>query len=182
MKIFRSRGMAAVVTIAAVVLSILLGGRHSLKELASEVDAAFYFGAEKDGYSIASDLEKRGNAAYNLAGIALRYYGEEQPEIQAVEQARDALAQADSVKEMAAANRLLEEAVPLLHGLLKETALSANDAKYPDRLYDEFRSRGRTIARDGYNRLAADYNRQLERFPANLLAGLTGVRPAELFE
>ena len=92
MKIFRSRGMAAVVTIAAVVLSILLGGRHSLKELASEVDAAFYFGVEKDGYSIASDLEKRGNAAYNLAGIALRYYGEEQPEIQAVEQARDALA------------------------------------------------------------------------------------------
>lgn len=182
MKLIRNRGFAVLVTAILIVLSVLLGGRRSLSALASDVDHAFRYGVEDDGYCIASDLQKRDSAAYNLTVVARRYYESDQPEILAVEQAREALAQADSVSQMAAANRLLDEAMPPLHALLKDTKLSANDEKYPDRLYDEFCSRGRTIARDGYNQMAEDYNRKLQKFPANLLTRVTGVRPAELFQ
>ncbi len=181
MALLKSRKAAAAVMGLLILLSILFGSHRSLTALRGEVEDVFLNGAEGDGFCIQSDLEKQGNIAYNMVTIARHYYEESEPAVRAVLEARDALSGAGSIGEKAKAAKALTQGVTDLHDLLKRTELSEKDEKYPDRLYDEFRSGNDRISRDGYNEKAAEYNGILRQFPANVLGPLTGVKPAELF-
>lgn len=180
-KVLGSRKVAAAVMVLLIAAAVLFGSYRSLTGLRDRVDGAFLNGVENDGFSISADLLKRQNTAYNLVTIALHYYDEDETAVRATLDAWAALGAAQSVRDKAAADWELGRSVTALHDLLSRTELSEKDEKYPDRLYDDFRSGGDRIQRDGYNRLATEYNRTLERFPANFLSKLTGVKPAELF-
>ena len=65
-----------------------------------------------------------------------------------------------------------------LYRELGEKSLSDKDESYRQRLYTEFNSRGDTISHDPYYSYAADYNRILQKFPANLIAALTPIQAA----
>ena len=60
--------------------------------------------------------------------------------------------------------------------------LSESDSLYRESLNAEMKSRARTIANDGYNLKARDFNSKLDRFPANLFKLTKLVGSLELFE
>ena len=72
----------------------------------------------------------------------------------------------------------METAMEALYRELGEKNLSDKDESYRQRLYTEFNSRGDTISHDPYYSYAADYNRILQKFPANLIAALTPIQAA----
>ena len=160
----------------------LVGSHNSLMSLRGDAEAVFTMGERGDGIGIQGDLRERDSAAYNMVVIARKYLPEENSLIQNVLAARKALDTANSVREKAGADRTLEVAVKDLYDVLSGMNLSEQDARYPQRLYTDFRSRGDTISHDPYNGEAARFNKTLAAFPAAVLGGLTGVRPLELFE
>ena len=182
MAIFRKNSIAILSMILMMSAGTLIGSHNSLVGLREKAAVVFTTGALGDGVGIQRDLRERENSAYNMVVIARKYMPEDNALIQNAVGAREALTNASSVKDKAAADRALETAVRDLFDVLNGMALSEQDARYPQRLYTEFRARGDTISRDPYNQGAADFNRTLAGFPAGILGRLTGVRPLELFQ
>jgi hypothetical protein len=160
----------------------LIGSRGSLMALREAAASVFTLGARGDGIGIQSDLNERAGAAYNMVVIARKYLPEENALIQNVLSARDALSFAAGVGKKSAANKILNDAVKDLYDALSSMALSDADSRYPQSLYTDFRSGADRIGHDPYNGKAAEFNKTLSGFPASIFAGLTGVKPLELFE
>ncbi len=182
MNIWRNNKFAFVAMLVMIIAGTLIGSHNTLAGMREEGAAVFVAGIKGDGIGIQGDLSERDAAAYNMVTIARKYLPEDNAVIQQVIKARADLAAADSVAEKAKADKALESAVKDLHQVLAAAKLSAQDEKYPQRIYTEFRSRGDTISHDPYNQVAADFNKKLSAFPAGLLGGLTGVKPLELFQ
>lgn len=174
--------IACIVMIVMIAAGTLIGSHTSLMGMRREAEAIFTVGARGDGIGIQSDLRERDGVAYNMVVVARRYLPDDHALIQNVQSARSDLDAAASVRDKSRANRALDTAVKDLYDVLNTIDLSEQDARYPQRLYTDFRSRGDTISHDPYNRAAAAFNDTLSGFPAGLLGGLTGVRPLELFE
>ena len=179
---WKSRKFAVGVMIVVIAGSILFGSHRSLSGLRRNVEDIFQNGVDHDGFSIAADLEKRDGIARNMTTIALHYYEADDSTLKAVEDARRELQNAVTPEEKCRADRALADSVSALYDLLSRTDLTEKDEKYPARLYDDFKSRGMTIQTNGYHQAAAEYNRVLDSFPANVLGKLTGVKPASLYQ
>ena len=67
-----------------------------------------------------------------------------------------------------------------LYRTLDDASLSEKDEKYRQRLYADFNSRNDTISHDPYYSYAADYNKLLTQFPANVIAALTPAAAAPM--
>jgi len=180
--IWRNRSIAMIIMVLMIVAGTLIGSHNSLMGFRHKAQDVFTLGIKGDGIGIQGDLNERASLAQNMVVVARRYLPEDNALIQNVLEAGKAQGAAKSVKEKAAANRALEIAIKDLYDVLSGMALSEQDARFPQRLYTDFQSRGATISHDPYNRGAADFNRILSGFPAGLLGGLTGVKPLELFE
>lgn len=177
----KNANTARIVMILAILVSVVFGSYRSLSSEAAKVEDVFYNGVDKDGIGIGSDLTIRTETAYNLVTVAKRYLDEGDAAVQAVLNARDALAEAGEIPEKYAANLRLSDACADLSEKLKSEALSAADERYRAGFMTELASRSDTISHDPYNALAAKFNAQLTAFPANLLSRLTGVEPLALF-
>ena len=182
MSIWRNSRFAAVVMLLMIAAGTLVGSHNSLADLREKAAAVFTLGARGDGIGIQSDLNERAGIAYNLVVLARKYLPEDNALIQNAVSTATALASAGGIREKSAANRALETTVKDLADVLSSLTLSAQDARYPQRMYTDFRSRGDAISHDPYNQAAVSFNRILSGFPAKLLGGLTGIRPLELFE
>ena len=182
MSVLRNSKIAILAMILMIVGGTLVGSHNSLMEIREDTSAIFTMGVRGDGIGIQGDLNERSAAAYNMVVIARKYLPEENALIQNVLSARLALGSSDSVREKARANRALDTAVKDLFDVLNGMTLAEQDARYPQRLYTDFRSRGDTISHDPYNQEAAAFNRTLSGFPAGFLGGLTGVKPLEIFD
>ncbi len=182
MSIWRKNSFAFVAMLLMIIAGTLIGSHNTLNGMREEAAAVFAAGIKGDGIGIQGDLSERDAAAYNMVVIARKYLPEDNAVIQQVIKARADAAAAGSVAKKAEADKALESAVKDLYQVLNAAKLSAQDEKYPQRIYTEFRSRGDTISHDPYNKVAADFNKKLSAFPAGLLGGLTGVKPLELFQ
>ncbi|MCL1849437.1 MAG: LemA family protein [Clostridiales bacterium] len=182
MDILKKNSIAAFAMVMMILAGTLIGSHNSLVSLRDKAAGVFVIGARGDGIGIQGDLRERDNAAYNMVVIARKYLPEDNALIQNVLNARKALDSASSVRQKAAADRELAIAVKDLYDVLSGMALSDQDARYPQRLYTDFYSRGETISHDPYNQTAAEFNRILAGFPAGVLGGLTGIQPLELFQ
>lgn len=182
MNLLKKNNIAFFAMVAMIVLGTLVGSHNTLMGMRTEAAAVFTAGIRGDGIGIQGDLRERGSIAYNMVVIARKYLPEENGLIQAVLNAGKALDSASGIKEKAAADKKLEVAVKDLFDVLNGIALAEQDARYPQSLYTDFRSRGDTISHDPYNKEAAVFNKALSGFPAGLLGGLTGVRSLDLFE
>ena len=182
MRIIKNSRIACIVMALLIAAGTLVGSHSSLMGMRNKAAGVFVLGARGDGIGIQGDLRERESIAYNMVTVARKYLPEENALIQNVLNARKSLDSASAVKDKSRANKELETAVRDLYDALGAMELSAQDERYPQRLYTDFRSRGDTISHDPYNQRAAEFNEALSRFPASLLGGLTGVRPLELFE
>ena len=170
------------IMILMILCGTLIGSHNTLSDMRKEALAVFSNGIRGDGIGIQGDLNERESIAYNMVTVARRYMPEDNALIVHVLEARNALLKAASVGEKYAADQQLDKAVKGLYDVLSGMNLSQQDSRYPGSLYTDFRSRGDTISHDPYHAEATAFNRLLAKFPAGILAGLTGVQPLELFQ
>lgn len=173
--------IAAAVLAAAIILSVPLGFKRTMSGFYNDLQNEYQNGEYNDGLSIQNDLDYRVELAYNLVTVAKRYLDADDPAVAALLDARQALDDANDPAEQYDANMKLTTASTDLYEALGKLELSEKDEKYRRSIYSDMTSRNDTIGNDPYNQLATEYNQKLERFPANLLAPLTGVEKAELF-
>ena len=182
MNIWKRNSFAIAAMVLMIAVGTLAGSHNTLMGMRNKASTIFIAGVRGDGIGIQGDLREREGKAYDMVMIARKYLPEDNALIQNVLKARDALNAASTVKGKAAANRALETAVKDLFDVLSGMTLSESDARYPQSLYTNFRSRGDTIGHDPYNAAAAGFNDVLAGFPAGVLGGISGVQPLELFE
>ena len=181
MKLLKRRSVAALIMVLMILGGTLYGGHRSLMKLRDEAEAVFYNGVDGDGLGIQNDLNERVDLAYNMVTVAKRYLPEDNEAVQKVLTARDALAAAEDPEGKNAANRQLTEACIELYEALAGKSLTEKDEEYRQQIYQDLSSRNDTISHDGYNQVAENFNKTLQRFPANILGSLTGVEKLELF-
>ena len=181
MGMLQKRSFAVTAMILMIIVGTLVGSHNSLQDLRGKAELVFTVGRLGDGVGIQGDLRERNDAAYNMVVIARKYLPEDNPVIRNVLDARQMLDAAASIGEKASANKKLDTAVKDLFDVLNGMSLSEQDARYPQRLYTDFRARGDTISHDSYNQTAARFNETLSRFPAGILGSLTGIQPLEFF-
>jgi LemA protein len=164
------------IILAAIVLLIflLIGMYNSLVRLKVMCDNAWA--------DIDVQLKRRYDLIPNLVETVKGYAGHEKETLERVIQARNMAMGAKSVSEQAQAENFLT-------GALK--SLFAVSEAYPDLkanqnflgLQEELTSTENRIgfARQHYNDVVSDFNATLMRFPANIVGGMFGFKPAEFF-
>lgn len=181
MEILKKSPVAITIMIIAILLSGLLGCRHSLLRERKAAEDYFYNGSDGDGYSIQSDLEYIGATANNLKTVAVRYIDSADPLITALTEARGSLSAAKNISEKYTAASNLFDAVSALHDSLDESKMNSTDKGFRSSLYDDIKSAMQRISHNGYNDAARDFNSILEGFPAKFVAKLTGINQIQLY-
>lgn len=172
MNFFKSYTGGLVVLAAAVALSVLLGSHRSLVGERAKVEAQFT--------SIAGDLQDCLDITANVLAVGERYL--EEDELAGLEGSRNTLSDWHGISSgYTAYTRLQEEASAVLDAL-ETSGLTDKDRQYVQGFRADLAAEADTIARDGYNAAAEQFNRKvLGAFPANILSRLTFVAEAELF-
>ena len=174
MKFFRSYTGGLVVLAAVIVLSVLLGSHRSLVQAREKVETERFA-------SIAEDLQDCLDITANLLTVAGRYL--EGGDLRPLADARTALAESGGISEAYDAYTSLTAEAEALLLALEAAPLSQRDGEYVQGFRADLAAEMDTIARDGYNAAAEDFNqRVLGAFPANVLGRLTFVSPAVLFQ
>ena len=172
MKFLKSYTGGMVVLAVVIVLSVLLGSHRSLVSERGKVEEQFA--------PIAGDLQDCLDITANVLTVGERYLEESQ--LAALEGSRNMLSDWHGISNgYTAYTRLQEEAAAVLDALEK-CDLTDKDREYIQGFRTDLASEADTIARDGYNAAAEQFNSKvLGAFPANILSKLTFVAPAELF-
>lgn len=172
MKFLKSYTGGLVVLAVVIVLSVLLGSHRSLVSERTKVEAQFA--------PIAGDLQDCLDITANVLTVGERYL--EESDLSALADSREKLGQGQGIADIYADyTRLQTEAAAVLDWL-EECDLTDKDRQYVQGFRTDLASEADTIARDGYNDAAEQFNRNvLGAFPASILSKLTFVADAELF-
>ncbi len=176
-----NKPVGVILMVGLIVLGTFFGAWRSLGKLENRVSQAFYEGVEGDGFCIQADLDERVILANNLATIAARYLPANDASLAALRADASALSQESDIARKYAKNAALSQSAALVGDALAVLTLSESDARYVKSIRADLQSRNDTMANDGYNALADDYNNTLRAFPANLLSALLPVKPAPYF-
>jgi len=174
----RKRKIAWIVTISVIILSVIILGSWKLGIQRESVQDYFYNG--EDGFSIKNDIVVRTECAYNLLTIAKRT-SQNKESIELLKEAVCQVEYAMTVQEYYAANQTLKFAFDILYAEIQVSNIEENDKLLAAKQADEFTSREKTIQRNEYNEKALQYNTEASKFPANILAFLSGTDQLELF-
>ena len=175
-QLLKNRNVAIVITVIVIVLSILGGSHRSLLAAA--------YSAERHFDDIQRDLDTRIGLASNLHVVADRYLSPDDPDLLVLESAIDELRNAQTANEKAKANQNLTAATEHMHLKLQGLylGLSVTDDRYCTQIRTDLASYNQIIGHSKYNEKVDQYNAEvLGRFPANILAQLTGVPKLESF-
>ena len=128
-------------------------------------------------------LRRRYDLIPNLVETVKGYMQYEQDTLQKVIEARSQAMAAKGIKEAAAAQNALTQSLGQVFALM-ENYPDLKASKNVLDLQEELRTTENQIAfaRQYYNDLATQYNTKQQVFPSNILAGLFGFKPNELFE
>lgn len=172
MKFLKSYTGGLVVLAVVIVLSVLLGSHRSLVSERDKVEAQFA--------PIAGDLQDCLDITANVLTVGERYL--EENDLAALEGSRNMLSDWHGISNgYTAYTRLQTEAAAVLDRL-EDCDLTDKDRQYVRGFRTDLASEADTIARDGYNDAAEQFNRNvLGAFPASILSRLTFVAPAQLF-
>ena len=173
-QLLKNRNVAIAITVVVILLSIFGGSHRSL--------IAASYSAEKNFTSIQQDLDTRIGLASNLQVVASRYLLPGDAALVELEQAIDTLSNAKTANDKAKANQNLTAATERMDIELQGMALSATDERYRAQIRIDLASYNQIIGHSKYNELVERYNTEiLGKFPANVLAKLTGVPELESF-
>ncbi|MCI2105633.1 MAG: hypothetical protein LKK00_02785 [Intestinimonas sp.] len=180
MTFLNSHRGAVLITVLVVILSIGFGAHRSLTAVRTHIADVFTDGVAGDGHSIASDLKARADVCANLSSVAQHYLGSDSEQITNLDQARTTLL--DDLTD-AAADQNVTNAANAVFDALDGCDLSEKDAKYVDGFRSELTSRAFSIAHDGYNTMAVQFNKvTLGAFPASLLRHMIFVSELPLYQ
>ena len=187
MKWLSNRRVACAVLVIAVLGSVFGFGGTELSKQRAEVERVFNDGVDTSfgAHQLSMDAYLDHSADY--AGIMVREYrlnsAEDTDSVRQVEQLASVIGNgADYDARYTAYVAFLEnvEALNIDFSRLKldEDATQTFHRAYTDIIEDE----ADKLRRDGYHEIAAEYNRTLRGFPANLIGNVTGVRTMNTFD
>lgn len=170
----KNRNVAIAITVLVIVLSIFGGSHRSLLAAAHS--------AERHFDDIQRDLDTRIGLSSNLEVVAGRYLLPGDEALVELQLAIDALSDAGSANEKAKANQNLTAATERMDLVLQQKPLKDTDDRYRIQIRTDLASYNQIIGHSKYNDKVEKYNTEvLGRFPANVLAKLTGVPELESF-
>ena len=166
-----------IVILAVIVVLVLfvIGVYNSLVGLRNRVDNAWS--------QIDVQLKRRHDLIPNLVETAKGYMQHERGTLEAVTQARAAAAGAKNVRESAAAEGLLEQAIGRFMLVVENyPELKANQNFLA--LQEELTSTENKIsfARQAYNDETMTYNNKIQMFPSNVIAGIFSFAKRDFFQ
>ncbi|MBQ8684131.1 MAG: LemA family protein [Clostridia bacterium] len=168
--------LIAVIAVVGILIGSFVGTYNGLVELEANVE-----GKQAE---IQTQLQRRADLIPNFVATVKGYSDYEQSTLQAVTEARAAVAAADTPEEQAGASAQLDSAIDIWVNAVTEAYpdLKANTQYIA--LQDELAGTENRIAtaRRDYNEAVTDYNKSIRKFPRSLLAGMFGFERAELFE
>lgn len=177
MRFSENRPLALVVLAAVILAALILGGGGKLMDKRIALEDRFDAPSESIGAELA---EMRTNAAA-LLGIANRIEGANAEFVSALNDAVEEMDRSKKISERHAASLKLSVAVENCYQNLTALSLPEMTAKDVRYAYRNFTSAQLRITHDDYNQQAEAFNRELNAFPASLLAALRGVKPLTLF-
>ena len=173
-QLLKNRNVAIVITVIVIVLSILGGSHRSLLAAA--------YSAERHFDDIQRDLDTRIGLASNLQVVAERYLYIGEDALVELDTAITNLRDAQTANEKAIANQQLTVATERMDIVLQNENLSVTDERYRIQIRTDLASYNQIIGHSKYNEKVDQYNAVvLGKFPANILAQLTGVPKLESF-
>ena len=173
-QLLKNRNVAIVITVIVIVLSILGGSHRSLLAAA--------YSAERHFDDIQRDLDTRIGLASNLQVVAERYLYIGEDALVELDTAITNLRDAQTANEKAIANQQLTVATERMDIVLQNENLSVPDERYRIQIRTDLASYNQIIGHSKYNEKVDQYNAEvLGKFPANILAQLTGVPKLESF-
>jgi hypothetical protein len=173
-QLLKNRNVAIVITVIVIVLSILGGSHRSLLAAA--------YSAERHFDDIQRDLDTRIGLASNLQVVAERYLYIGEDALVELDTAITNLRDAQTANEKAIANQQLTAATERMDIVLQNENLSVTDERYRIQIRTDLASYNQIIGHSKYNEKVERYNTEvLGKFPANILAQLTGVPKLESF-
>ena len=173
-QLLKNRNVAIVITVIVIVLSILGGSHRSLLAAA--------YSAERHFDDIQRDLDTRIGLASNLQVVAERYLYIGEDALVELDTAITNLRDAQTANEKAIANQQMTAATERMDIVLQNENLSVTDERYRIQIRTDLASYNQIIGHSKYNEKVEQYNAEvLGKFPANILAQLTGVPKLESF-
>lgn len=133
---------------------------------------------------IQTQLQRRADLIPNFVATVKGYSEYEQSTLQAVTEARAAVAKATTPSEQAAAGEQLDRAIDIWVNAVTEAYPDLKASEQYRALQDELAGTENRIAtaRRDYNEAVQSYNTSIRRFPKSLLAGMFGFEKAEFFQ
>ncbi len=178
----KKSAIGALFMAAAILVSVPLGVNRSFARMREEVEGQYYF--DLTGYAIWEGIDKRMDAAKNLLTVAEKYT-EQDPELDVyMDSLERAITQCENtyfydiedVGETVRYNSHMGEEAQKLADRLETLDLSEKDAKYPRQLMADLDAEQDKIERSSFNDAVLEYNQKREKFPASVLAPLSGVK------
>lgn len=165
-------GLIVIILIAGV---FLIRPYNKLVVIEENVDQAYS--------QIDTQLQRRLDLIPNLVNTVKGFASHEQGVIQDISNARANLAGAQGPEEQAAADAELSGALSRLLVVVENYPDLKADKQFTQ-LMDELAGTENRIAvaRKDYNDTVAEYNREVKRFPMNLVAGMFGFEKKEYFK
>ncbi len=182
MEALHNKGVALLLCLLMIVGSCLLGAGTGLRQLRRQTQEVFVLGKDGSGLGVQRDLQELASQGYNMTVIARRYLPEDDAALAAVAGQQEALLAAATPKEKHRAAQELTASAKLLAATLEATELNTEDQNFLQQVLVDLSNTQRMLAGNDYNPSAAQFNRVLSGFPANILGPVTGVHPLELYE
>ena len=168
----------AVITLIVCVLVGVFGiGGLKLNGVRGKVVRAFNDGET----SIAADLAKHNENAYNVITVGRRVLGATDASVVAADAAYAYANSAATPSEMYAADLLLDGAINDLAAAMDTQDLSKTDADLVSAQIADMKSRDAIISHNTYNEGVTDYADRAGQFPASLIALLEGLGTPEYY-
>ena len=167
--------LGAIILLLFIPFGMYIGFSNSVKSLSIDVDSQMK--------QVDNMLLRRHDLIPNLVNTVKGYAKHEREVFTNLNNARNQLAQANSVKEKAAAEGNLTTALSRLLMVVENYPQLKADGQF-NRLMDELAGTENRLAveRKRYNDLVGQYNKKIALFPGSIFAGIMGVTPKEFFE
>lgn len=167
--------LLGVILVVIILVAGVIGKYNSIVSKEESVDTAYS--------NIDTQLERRADLIPNLVNTVKGYMEHEESVINDITTARENLLKASNVDELSEASANLDNAINALMVVVENYPdLKANENFVA--LQDELSGTENRIAtaRRDYNDAVKDYNTEIKKFPANIIAGMFNFEKRDYFE
>jgi len=168
---FLNKRNAVILTAVIVVISIFSGAVRSLNKMRNDAVLTFENGALRDGVSVANDIKRRANLAWDMALIAEKYIGETDTTKKMKEFIDKFEKEKDIANKFKISSDIAKAASELYSAIDKQILTDELHLKKWSDIYTEL-AKENTIKNDKYNNEAFVFNQKLNKLPARLIKRL----------